>query len=1078
MAVERSKVEEVFETARRCASDAEREAYLSAACGEEEELRREVESLLKACGEAGDFLKWEGATEPVETACEGPGSVVGRYKLLQKIGEGGMGMVFMAEQEKPIRRRVALKIIKPGMDSKAVIARFEAERQALGMMDHPNIARVFDGGCTETGRPYFVMELVQGIPITKYCDEKQLTPQERLGLFVQVCNAIQHAHQKGIIHRDIKPTNVLVAIYDGKPVPKVIDFGVAKALHQRLTEATMFTQFGAVVGTMEYMSPEQSEVDVVGTDTRTDVYSLGVLLYELLTGSTPIGGEGIRKKGYVEMLRMIREVEPPRPSTRLSQSGEALAGISAQRQMEPKKLQRMLAGDLDWIVMKALEKDRTRRYETAVGLAGDVERHLRNEVVVARPPSAGYRLRKWVLRNRLGLLAATGVTVTLFVGVLLSTGATVAAGLAVLITLFAGMVASTSQAVRANQACREQEKLREQAEKARAEAEVARANESKLREQAQGRFEQVRRLARVLIFDVHAKVKNLAGATPAIELMVKTAREYLESLSGVAKGDRDLLRDMAEAYEKVGEIQGNPNRSGQIGDTQGALASYTRGLAIREELVNQEPGNKEDQRSLARCLQYVGEVSCELGDAEGAMGRNERSLQILRGLIAQHPADLSLRGDLARLLRNKAEIQRMRGDPQGALASLNESAGMLFRLQVVDPEQSGADANLLGVQATVEMDRAEVFMALGRTAEALEHYRKCLSAFRKMRMKSPSDARSHRAVAVAQMAVGESLVRAGEAESAVESYLEANEILRDLATGDPVNTVVQHVLAVSCQGLGDALRATGDHGKSLEQLREAQKIFRRLVEQEPSNPYKQSAVGGVDYRMGDTLAAAGDAKGALGWYNDCLNQMKKVVEICQNTGFEQELASAHASLGRQHGKLGNHAAAGEHLREALQRMDKIVRDDPGSIFFRQTLGRVDAYMGEHLMSVGDMTGALHYYQRSFEIYRKVCAEDADQAEARGELRGVLCGLGRLCMAKAQAKACEEPAVLLREAREWFVSAQEQQKLMIGGRKETAPQAKAAREMAADLAACDAAIALAERVTNREGSGSIGGTQGN
>ena len=304
-------------------------------------------------------------------------------------------------------------------------------------------------------------------------------------------------------------------------------------------------------------------------------------------------------------------------------------------------------------------------------------------------------------------------------------------------------------------------KLREDAEKARNEAELARANEARLREQVQGRFEQVRKLARVLMFDLHAKVKNLAGATPAIELMVNTAREYLEALSEGAGGDRDLLRDMAEAYEKVGEIQGNPNRAGQLGETQGALASYTRGLEIREKLANEEPGDKEDQRSLALSLLFVGEVLAELADAEGAMKKYERAQGILRGLIAQYPGDLRLLGDLPRVLRSMGEIQRTTGDLQGALGSLHESAGMLFRLQSIDQTGSGEDANLLGLHASVEMDRAEVFMALGRTAEGLEHYRKCLSAFRRMREIAPSDARSQRAVAVAEMRVGESLVRAG-----------------------------------------------------------------------------------------------------------------------------------------------------------------------------------------------------------------------------------------------------------------------------------------------------------------------------
>ncbi len=304
-----------------------------------------------------------------------------------------MGVDYMAEQQEPVRRRVALKIIKPGMDSRQVIARFEAERQALAMMDHQNIARVLDAGTTESGRPYFVMELVHGVPITQFCDDRHLTPHERLALFVPVCRAIQHAHQKGIIHRDIKPSNVLVTMYDDKPVPKVIDFGVAKAIEQRLTERTMFTQFGALVGTFEYMSPEQAEMNAFGVDTRSDVYSLGVMLYELLTGTTPLGRERLRTAALHELVRLIKEEEAPRPSVRLS-SLDRLPVVAAARRTEPGQLPRLVRGELDWIVMRCLEKDRTRRYETASGLARDVEHYLADEPVEAGPPGPGYRLRK------------------------------------------------------------------------------------------------------------------------------------------------------------------------------------------------------------------------------------------------------------------------------------------------------------------------------------------------------------------------------------------------------------------------------------------------------------------------------------------------------------------------------------------------------------------------------------------------------------------------------------------------------------------------------------------------------------
>src|SRR5256886_7630080 len=351
-----------------------------------------------------------------------------------------MGTVWMAEQTQPVQRKVALKIIKPGMDSRQVIARFEAERQALAMMDHVNIARVLDAGTTGisesdaqargapslaraagSGRPYFVMELVHGVPITKYCDDNHLTPRERLELFVPVCQAIQHAHQKGIIHRDIKPSNVMITLYDGKPVPKVIDFGVAKATEQKLTERTLFTQYGAVVGTLEYMSPEQAEMSALGVDTRSDIYSLGVLLYELLTGSTPLTHKRGREAAYGEILRMIKEEEPPKPSTRLSDSGEALASISAQRHMEAAKLTKLVRGELDWIVMKTLEKDRNRRYQPANGLSADLQRYLADEPVLACPPSVGYRLRQFARRNKVALTTAALITVALVLGTAVST---------------------------------------------------------------------------------------------------------------------------------------------------------------------------------------------------------------------------------------------------------------------------------------------------------------------------------------------------------------------------------------------------------------------------------------------------------------------------------------------------------------------------------------------------------------------------------------------------------------------------------------------------------------------------------
>jgi tetratricopeptide (TPR) repeat protein len=436
MQADLERVRRIFLAAAGRANPEEREAFLREACGGDAALRRQVEVQLHAQEQGGLSLE-KPATEGVPTGactpdaepdgpaasagdgaadlrplCEGPGTRLGPYKLLQQIGEGGMGVVFLAEQTEPVQRRLALKVIKPGMDSRQVIARFEAERQALALMDHPHIAKVFDAGTTDSGRPYFVMELVKGVPITQFCDSHRLTPAERLVLFVPVCQAVQHAHHKGVIHRDLKPSNVLVALYDGRPAAKVIDFGVAKAMAGRLTPRTLFTDFGAVVGTLEYMSPEQAELNQLDIDTRSDVYALGVLLYELLTGSTPLERKRLKEAALLEALRRIREEEPPRPSTRLSTT-EELPSIAARRGLEPRKLSGLVRGDLDWIVMKCLEKDRTRRYESANALAADLERYLHDEPVLATPPSAAYRLRKFVRRHQAGLRVAAAALLLL-----------------------------------------------------------------------------------------------------------------------------------------------------------------------------------------------------------------------------------------------------------------------------------------------------------------------------------------------------------------------------------------------------------------------------------------------------------------------------------------------------------------------------------------------------------------------------------------------------------------------------------------------------------------------------------------
>jgi serine/threonine protein kinase/Tfp pilus assembly protein PilF len=562
--------EALFEAALRLRTE-QRAEYLGQVCGGDADLRRRVEALLGAFDRAGGFLKDPAAPIPRPSLpqVERPGDRIGRYKLLQQIGEGGMGVVYMAEQEEPVRRRVALKVIKLGMDTRSVIARFEAERQALALMDHPNIARVLDAGATETGRPYFVMELVQGIKITDYCDENNLSTDKRLGLFIQVCHAVQHAHQKGIIHRDLKPSNILVSLHDGVALPKVIDFGIAKATSdQRLTDKTLFTAFEQFIGTPAYMSPEQAEMSGVDIDTRSDIYSLGVLLYELLTGRTPFDGKKLLESGLEAMRKTIREKEPARPSTTLQTlPGEDLTTTARRRGTEISALIGAIRGDLDWIAIKCLEKDRARRYETANGLARDVHRHLESEPVTARPPNALYRLRKLVRRHK----------------------RSVAAALAIMVVLIIGTLASLWEAFRAMRAERDQSRLRAEAQT-----------------QAQ--------LLKDMLKGVSPGVARGRDTRLLRDLLDQTAQRIGEELKGQPAAEADMRETLGDAYLA-------------IGDYTNALNMNKMSLALRES------PNAKDPLGVAASLNNIGEALEGLGRVAEAENYIRQALDIRQKLL-------------------------------------------------------------------------------------------------------------------------------------------------------------------------------------------------------------------------------------------------------------------------------------------------------------------------------------------------------------------------------------------------------------------------------------------------------------
>ncbi len=674
--------ETIFDAARQMPDPQARASYLNAACAGNPILRQRIEDLLKAGLQADQFL----AGDPLELGAagrqtilvgplsEGPGTVIGNYKLLEKLGEGGFGVVYMAEQKQPVKRRVALKIIKVGMDTREVVARFEAERQALAILDHPNIAKVFDAGATDAphllpssrsplpsdgrgikgegaegmaapslpsslsplpsvlpaGRPYFVMELVRGIKITDYCDQTNLPTRERLDLFMQVCQAVQHAHQKGIIHRDLKPSNILVTVNDGVAVPKIIDFGIAKATQMELTEKTVFTRFQQFLGTPAYMSPEQAEITSVDIDTRSDIYSLGVLLYELLTGKTPFDAKELLQAGLDEMRRTLREKEPERPSTRVSTlGGEELTTTAKRRGLEPPKLVNLLRGDLDWIVMKCLEKDRARRYETANGLAADVQRHLQNEPVVACPPSSAYRFQKLVRRNKVAFVGTSCVAAALVLGLC---GATW------------GLVRERAAHKRAVAAEQEQARLRQQAQ----------ANEEKA-QTAAATSQQVVQFFEEMLEGVGPEVAKGRDATILKEILDKTVQRLGTELTNQPAIESDMRDAVSKVYRALGDY----------GDAEVMLR---RVVAL--ERVNYPNGH----RNLAKVLDDLAVTLMLRGNLPEAEALDREAIAMGEKFLGP------VHTDVAAWLNNLANILKHEGNLKDAEAMYREGLAMNRKL--------------------------------------------------------------------------------------------------------------------------------------------------------------------------------------------------------------------------------------------------------------------------------------------------------------------------------------------------------------------------------------------------------------
>jgi serine/threonine protein kinase len=773
-----AQAQQIFAAALAIGNDTERATYLDEACGHDSQLRQRVEAILKAQDGTVSFL-------PISTSVavttsmpptERAGTTIGPYTLIEKIGEGGFGVVFLAEQREPIRRQVALKLLKLGMDSHDVIARFEAERQALALMDHPNIAKVFDAGATVAGRPYFVMELVKGIPVTKYCDQCSLPTTARLEIFVVICQAVQHAHQKGVIHRDIKPSNVLVAMQDLSPTVKVIDFGVAKAINQRLTEQSIHTGFAQLLGTPLYMSPEQAAMSPLEIDTRGDIYSLGVLLYELLTGTTPFDPERLRSASFDEMRRIIREEEPPLPSARFSTiNTDSLSTIAGTRRTEVRRLAQSLRGDLDWIVMKCLEKDRTRRYETAAALAADIQHFLADEPVSAAAPSAIYSFKKFISRNRVAALTSGLIVAALLIG----------SGVA------------TWQAMVATQA----RTLAESAQKKTMDALRSATDEV---------------------------VEKLIGSR---ESLGPSEREFLESAIARWQEFANLEGDSEFAKSLRADGAYNiANLEARLGRAESAMKHYRVAIQLFYEL-SRDFRTPDHLCNLAKAHNNLGITLEMLGEQRAALTEYELARGLQLRLVQAHPNHLLYLEDLAKSHNNVAAVI-MSEDPNAAGDEFMKARAILIKLDAQDSASGKFTQRLAQNHSNV----ATVLSRLGKTDLARAELAAAIDLQTKLCEMDRENPEYHYDRAISYMNSGKLELSVRKLNEARDASKNAREDLKQLVEKYPAKSAYRIAFGGNSSNLGALIRESGNSTESLQYFDEAIEKLNAVHEREPLNP--------------------------------------------------------------------------------------------------------------------------------------------------------------------------------------------------------------------------------------------------
>jgi serine/threonine protein kinase/Tfp pilus assembly protein PilF len=994
----------IFLAALEVSDPVQRSAYLDAACGTDAVLRRQVEGLLASHEAAGSFLEPPTTAEAVTSKppAEEPGSRLGPYKLLQQLGEGGMGTVWMAEQQEPVRRKVALKVIKAGLDSKQVLARFETERQALALMDHPNIARVLDAGQTQgepggigetgrvsAGRPYFVMELVKGVSLTRFCDERRLPVRERLELFVGVCQAVQHAHTKGIIHRDLKPSNVLVALYDGRPVPKVIDFGISKATDQPLTERTLFTGFGAVVGTLEYMSPEQAELNQLDIDTRSDLYALGVLLYELLTGTTPLERKQLKETGLLEVLRVIREVEPPTPSTRLGTT-EELPIIAANRGLEPRRLSGLFKGELDWIVMKALEKDRNRRYDTASAFALDLQCYLADEPVQAGPPSKAYRLKKFVRRNKGPVLAGLLILVVLLVGIL---GTSI------------GLWRARNEAIKAARERDEAEAARDRAAATLDAMTSDNAGEALTQQQAltpeQKQFlttalDYYRELLKETVTDDAAR-KRIAGVAYRVgEIEYRLGRK--DEAAALFRQARDLYAQLVREFPAVAAYRFDLARSrinlglllADLGRWQQAETEYRAALDLWSKLATDFPAEPRHRHYLAYGHNNLGLLLMNLGQWDRAETELRATLRVREGLAAEFPLVPDTTEKLAASHNNLGTLLRDLGKSDQAeteyRAALDLRSKVATRFPALPENRHGLAADRANL--------AHLLCDLGRWPQAETEYRAALGLASKLTAEFPGVPSYRQSLATGHLGYGQLFVDLGKKDLAEREFRTALDLFGQLATEFLSVPDYRQSLARSHNSLGLLLAELGKLTQAEAQYRAALALDEKLATEFPAVPAYRQALAGVRTNIGNLLQESRKPEQAEKEFRTALDMQKKLTEDHPRVPtYHHQRAIIHTNSGNLLRSLNRMDQAEEQYRAGIDAGKQAVALAPGTPVYRRQLANGHTGLGNLLRSLKKPKQAETEFQNALAFHRKLAAAFPSVPEYAMDLGGSLCNLG-------------------------------------------------------------------------------------